>query len=65
MANIKVQDLISIAGIDLFSDSESFIRDLSDLEVDLQGGLLFRTNPVIVRGTPARIDPKDLFLAGI
>jgi hypothetical protein len=38
MANIKVKDLISIAGTDLFNDSESFMRDLSDDELDLQGG---------------------------
>jgi hypothetical protein len=38
MANIKVRDLTSIAGADLFSDSESFMQDLSDYELALQGG---------------------------
>jgi hypothetical protein len=40
MANIKVLDLNSITGADLFSDSESFIHDLSesDNELNLQGG---------------------------
>ena len=38
MANIKVLDLNSITGEDLFNDSESFIRDLSDDELELQGG---------------------------
>jgi tryptophan synthase beta subunit len=40
MANIKVQDLTSIAGADLFNDSESFMRDLSDREISLQGGAI-------------------------
>ncbi|WP_310485389.1 hypothetical protein [Chamaesiphon sp. VAR_48_metabat_403] len=39
MANIKVRDLTSIAGADLFSDSESFMRDLSDDELTTQGGI--------------------------
>ncbi len=39
MANIKVRDLIGIAGADLFNDSESFIQDLSDYELALQGGV--------------------------
>ena len=39
MANINVKDLNSnIAGSDLFSDSESFMRDLSDDELNTQGG---------------------------
>jgi hypothetical protein len=38
MANIKVRDLTSIAGTDLFNDSESFMQDLSDDELALQGG---------------------------
>jgi hypothetical protein len=39
MANIKVQDLTSIAGADLFNDSESFMRDLSEDELTMQGGI--------------------------
>jgi hypothetical protein len=39
MANIKVKDLTTIAGVDLFNDSESFMRDLSDGELNqTQGG---------------------------
>jgi hypothetical protein len=38
MANIKVQDLASITGADLFGDSESFMKDLSEDELTLQGG---------------------------
>jgi hypothetical protein len=40
MASIKLSDLVrnSIIGADLFNDSESFIRDLSDDEVNFQGG---------------------------
>ena len=38
MANINVRDLTSIAGADLFNDSESFMRDLSDRELELGGG---------------------------
>jgi hypothetical protein len=39
MANVKVRDLTNIAGADLFSDSESFMQDLSDYELALQGGV--------------------------
>jgi hypothetical protein len=39
MANIKVRDLTCIAGADLFSDSESFMQDLSEDELTLQGGV--------------------------
>jgi hypothetical protein len=38
VANIKVRDLTSIAGADLFNDLESFMQDLSSNELDLQGG---------------------------
>jgi hypothetical protein len=39
MANINVKDLSGhITGSDLFSDSESFMRDLSDDELTTQGG---------------------------
>jgi hypothetical protein len=40
MTNIKVKDLSTptITGADLFIDSESFMRDLSDNELDLEGG---------------------------
>jgi hypothetical protein len=40
MADIKINDLLihDIPGADLFSDSENFLRDLSDDEMDIQGG---------------------------
>jgi hypothetical protein len=40
MANIKLKDLSSgnVTGSDLFSDSESFMQDLSETELDLHGG---------------------------
>jgi hypothetical protein len=40
MANITLQDLISsnITGASLFNDSESFMQDLSEDELNLQGG---------------------------
>lgn len=31
MANINVTDLTSIAGADLFNDSDSFMQDLSEI----------------------------------
>lgn len=37
MANIKVSDLHP-AGFNLFSDSESYMRELSDAELVIQGG---------------------------
>jgi hypothetical protein len=45
MANIQVKDLTrsSIPGLDLFNDLENFIQDLSDDELDLQGGGYYRT----------------------
>jgi hypothetical protein len=44
MANIKVKDLTSIARLDLFGNSESFIRDISKCELALQGGRKGRAN---------------------
>ncbi|WP_019501947.1 hypothetical protein [Pseudanabaena sp. PCC 6802] len=38
MANIAISDL-KLAGFDLFSDSESYMRDLSDTELNAQGGI--------------------------
>jgi hypothetical protein len=40
MANITVENLANhhIVGADLFSDSESFMLDLSDRQLDIQGG---------------------------
>jgi predicted HAD superfamily phosphohydrolase len=38
MANIKVKDLTSIAGSDLFNDLDSFMQDLSETELNIKGG---------------------------
>jgi hypothetical protein len=48
MANIKVRDLTNIAGADLFNDSESFMRYLSDDELSVQGGGSFIVVTAIV-----------------
>jgi hypothetical protein len=58
MANITVENLKkhSIIGVDLFNDAESFMLDLSDRQLDIQGGcggnapVKFRPNtlPIIV-----------------
>lgn len=39
MPNIKLTDLNGIVGTDLFADSENFMQDLSEDELDLQGGM--------------------------
>jgi hypothetical protein len=57
MANIKVHDLASIAGLDLFNDSESFIRDISKCELALQGGK--RNRPPFVPPVATPIDPVE------
>lgn len=71
MANIKVENLASrsIIGADLFSDSESFMLDLSDRQLDIQGGcggdnpVQRRPNtlPVIVIYSCASPRPKDSY----
>jgi hypothetical protein len=40
MTNIIITNLITVStnGADLFDDSESFLRDLSENELDLLGG---------------------------
>ena len=38
MANIKISDLRP-TGYDLFSDSESYMRELSEAELDTHGGM--------------------------
>lgn len=43
MSTIKVSDLQPV-GFDLFSDSESYMKELSDEELTLQGGF---TTPVV------------------
>ena len=53
MANVKVRDLTSISGADLFNDSESFMRDLSEDELNAQGGgtpyIVFRITLWLIR----------------
>jgi hypothetical protein len=61
MANIKLQNLTSLAGADLFSDTESFMQDLSENElVDLQGGKAPRITAqlsIFCRPTPRPTPP--------
>ncbi len=57
MANIQLRDLTGIAGLDLFNDSESFIRDISKCELALQGGK--RKRPPFVPPVVTPIDPVD------
>lgn len=54
MTAIKISDMHP-AGSDLFVDSESFLSDLSDSEIQIQGGLIypFITTPVITIITPS------------
>jgi hypothetical protein len=57
MTNIKLKDLNSITGTDLFNDSESFIRDISKCELALQGGK--RKPAPFVPPVATPIDPVD------
>lgn len=55
MTNIEIQDLASNSiGVELFSDSESFMRDLFDNELNVQGGGNLCCD-VILRNTIFRI----------
>jgi hypothetical protein len=47
MATINVNDLNSI-GSDLFADSESYLQELSDLDLNIQGG---GVNPTLWKET--------------
>lgn len=44
MANIKISDLRP-AGLNLFSDSEGYLNELSENEQNIQGGIFF--SPII------------------
>lgn len=57
MANIKLQDLTSLDGSDLFNDPESFIRDISKCELSLQGGKKHRQPVPNSIPTPTPVDP--------
>jgi hypothetical protein len=48
MANIEVND-INPFGTDLFADSESFLNELSNDEMDLRGGLFGNVTDVFTR----------------
>jgi hypothetical protein len=50
MANIKLQDLaVSIpVEADIFSNSDSFIRNLSECELNIQGGKRRRPAPAVI-----------------
>jgi len=63
MTAITISDLHP-AGSDLFLDSESFLRDLSDSELQIQGGLFYPTitTPVITILTPSFGPPIYLLL---
>lgn len=54
MANIQVKDLTrsSIAGFDLFNDLESFMQELSESELELQGGFGTPLSPIIITFVP-------------
>lgn len=54
MANIALKDLSvnNITGADLFNDSESFMRDLSDDELNINGGRLAESTPIITPAVP-------------
>jgi hypothetical protein len=60
MAHIKLKDLTVNSAVEanLFMSSDSFIRDLSECELALQGGRLRPVlPPPIVGGGPAPFDP--------
>lgn len=42
MATIKINNL-NPAGSELFSDSESYLQELSDADLNVQGGLIWTT----------------------
>ncbi|PSB44755.1 hypothetical protein [Chamaesiphon polymorphus] len=64
MANIKLKDLAvhSIAEIDLFGNSDSCIRDLSECELALEGGKRRSIAPIlpppIVSNWPTPANPS-------
>ena len=65
MANITLKDLSvsNITGVDLFHDSESFMRDLSDDEVGILGGLSAQTTPDIEIGLKRYFDLTNAIYA--
>ncbi len=57
MANITVKDLTA------YSDSGSFIRDLSDAELDMQGGGLFKIIKSIVKAIGSIFDVVEVVVS--
>jgi hypothetical protein len=68
MANIKLKDLTvsNTVTTNLFSNSDSFVRDLSQDELALQGGRRHRPTPVLpppeVSNSPTPFEPSFDFL---
>ena len=50
MANIKIDNLRP-AGADLLSDSESYLTDLNQDELNVQGGLTWVTVVIVLAGS--------------
>jgi hypothetical protein len=46
MAKIQVNDLSS-TGLELFSDSENYLKDMSEQELNTHGGIWFLTPPLV------------------
>jgi hypothetical protein len=73
MANIALQNLadINISGISLFNDSEDFMRDLVDDEINISGGkedsspFIFFPDLAPVMMTIAILNPYPIISIGI
>lgn len=50
MADIKIYDL-EIAGTELFADTENYLADMSEEELNFQGGLAFV--PILIASSEA------------
>jgi hypothetical protein len=62
MARITISNL-SVIGSQLFADKENFLKELSDSELDIQGGLLadvYHSMPVIVIRDSVQL-PADFY----
>lgn len=54
MATIKLDDF-NPAGSQLFADSETFLQDLSDSDLYMQGGIYLQTTWMWTLGSPITI----------
>lgn len=54
MANIEVND-IQPAGAEFFADSESFLNELSNDEMNIQGGGVSTVSIVLCGGDPSNV----------